>query len=106
MPDRRYGAAGALSNAMLKGNPQDGVVGAPGENQQRVSPIESVGLGCPRFDTYEIASGKGPQDDNRLGRVVGQLDRRAVGAIEAEGFRDTQLHQLALMLHNDTQLHR
>src|ERR1019366_7611302 len=29
-----------------------------------------------------------------------------VGAIEAEGFRDTQLHQLALMLHNDAQLHR
>jgi cation transport protein ChaC len=29
-----------------------------------------------------------------------------VKAIEAEGFRDTQLHQLALMLHDDTPLHR
>ena len=28
-----------------------------------------------------------------------------VGAIEAEGFRDTQLHQLAMMLHDDTSLH-
>jgi len=28
-----------------------------------------------------------------------------VKAIEAEGFRDTQLHQLALMLHDDTPLH-
>jgi cation transport protein ChaC len=29
-----------------------------------------------------------------------------VKAIEAEGFRDTQLHQLALMLHDDRPLHR
>src|SRR5712664_3903883 len=29
-----------------------------------------------------------------------------VGAIEAEGFRDRQLHQLATMLHSDTPLHR
>jgi cation transport protein ChaC len=29
-----------------------------------------------------------------------------VKAIEAEGFRDQQLHQLALMLHADTPLHR
>jgi cation transport protein ChaC len=29
-----------------------------------------------------------------------------VKAIEAEGFRDQQLHQLALMLHDDTPLHR
>jgi glutathione-specific gamma-glutamylcyclotransferase len=29
-----------------------------------------------------------------------------VKAIEAEGFRDTQLHQLALMLHDETPLHR
>src|SRR3954471_9555340 len=29
-----------------------------------------------------------------------------VKAIEAEGFRDTQLHQLAATLHNDTSLHR
>src|SRR6202051_1277805 len=28
-----------------------------------------------------------------------------VKAIEAEGFRDTQLHQLAVMLHDDTSLH-
>ncbi|HEY2212376.1 MAG TPA: gamma-glutamylcyclotransferase [Bradyrhizobium sp.] len=28
-----------------------------------------------------------------------------VKAIEAEGFRDTQLHQLAAILHNDTSLH-
>src|SRR6201985_188871 len=28
-----------------------------------------------------------------------------VAAIEAEGFRDTQLHQLALMLHDDRPLH-
>jgi cation transport protein ChaC len=29
-----------------------------------------------------------------------------VKAIEAEGFRDMQLHQLAMMLHEDTPLHR
>ncbi len=29
-----------------------------------------------------------------------------VGAIEAEGFRDGPLHQLAAMLHDDTSLHR
>jgi glutathione-specific gamma-glutamylcyclotransferase len=29
-----------------------------------------------------------------------------VKSIEAQGFRDPQLHQLALMLHYDTQLHR
>jgi cation transport protein ChaC len=29
-----------------------------------------------------------------------------VGAIEAEGFRDRPLHQLAAMLHDDTSLHR
>jgi cation transport protein ChaC len=29
-----------------------------------------------------------------------------VKAIEAEGFRDTQLHQLASMLHDDRPLHR
>jgi cation transport protein ChaC len=29
-----------------------------------------------------------------------------VKAIEAEGFRDTQLHQLALMLHDEPRLHR
>jgi glutathione-specific gamma-glutamylcyclotransferase len=29
-----------------------------------------------------------------------------VAAIEAEGFRDAQLHQLAMMLHDDTPLHR
>ncbi len=29
-----------------------------------------------------------------------------VTAIEAQGFRDPQLHQLALMLHDDTPLHR
>jgi cation transport protein ChaC len=28
-----------------------------------------------------------------------------VKAIEAEGFRETQLHQLAASLHNDTSLH-
>jgi cation transport protein ChaC len=29
-----------------------------------------------------------------------------VKSIEAQGFRDAQLHQLALMLHDDTPLHR
>jgi cation transport protein ChaC len=29
-----------------------------------------------------------------------------VKSIEAQGFRDEQLHQLALMLHDDTPLHR
>ena len=29
-----------------------------------------------------------------------------VKAIEAEGFRDAQLHQLAVMLHDDAPLHR
>ncbi len=29
-----------------------------------------------------------------------------VGAIEAEGFRDQPLHQLAAMLHNESSLHR
>jgi cation transport protein ChaC len=29
-----------------------------------------------------------------------------VRSIEAQGFRDSQLHQLALMLHDDTSLHR
>jgi cation transport protein ChaC len=28
-----------------------------------------------------------------------------VKSIEAQGFRDQQLHQLALMLHDDTPLH-
>jgi cation transport protein ChaC len=31
---------------------------------------------------------------------------QTVKAIEAEGFRDTQLHQLALMLHDEAPLHR
>ena len=29
-----------------------------------------------------------------------------VRSIEAQGFRDSQLHQLALMLHDETPLHR
>jgi cation transport protein ChaC len=29
-----------------------------------------------------------------------------VKSIEAQGFHDAQLHQLALMLHDDTPLHR
>jgi cation transport protein ChaC len=29
-----------------------------------------------------------------------------VRSIEAQGFRDPQLHQLALLLHDDTPLHR
>jgi glutathione-specific gamma-glutamylcyclotransferase len=29
-----------------------------------------------------------------------------VKSIEAQGFRDPQLHRLALMLHDDTSLHR
>jgi glutathione-specific gamma-glutamylcyclotransferase len=36
----------------------------------------------------------------------GEYVLSTVKAIEAEGFRDTQLHQLALMLHDDTPRHR
>ncbi len=35
----------------------------------------------------------------------GEYVLSTVKAIEAEGFRDTQLHQLASMLHNDSSLH-
>jgi cation transport protein ChaC len=36
----------------------------------------------------------------------GEYVLATVKAIEAEGFRDTQLHQLALMLHDEPRLHR
>ncbi len=46
------------------------------------------------------AAGTRPSGNNR------DYVLSTVKSIEAQGFRDTQLHQLALMLHDDTPLHR
>jgi cation transport protein ChaC len=61
--------------------------------------VQYAGRLSPAEQLRHVLQGHGQSGPNR------EYVLSTVKAIEAEGFRDAQLHRLALMLHDDTSLH-
>ena len=61
--------------------------------------VQYAGRLSPAEQLHHVKQGHGQSGTNR------DYVLATVKAIEAEGFRDTQLHQLAVMLHDDRALH-